>query len=186
MEPLPHGAGPREKFARSGVDRARVPSLGSTPLVNAMLCNGAALINGEIVVEGGVRSSFTASGRPLRVAPIGVAAHLTVSLAEVARRHTLQLSLEDEDGTPIVLWDGPVALARHGGPLYVADYQVDVPARALDGVGGAGAETLRVSWCTSLTTLTVPALGHYQLVLAVDGIDARRLELDIVSPARRQ
>ncbi len=179
----PHRADPPEEPGRSGADHLTEPRLGTTPRVNAMLYDGTALVNGEILVQGGVRSSFTASGRPLRIAPIGVAAHLTVARADVGCRYTLQLSLEDEGGTPVALWDGPTALARLGGPLYVADYELDVPARAPDGVG---AGPLQVPWCTTLTTLTAPAPGRYQLVISVDDVDARRLEFDVVAPAHRQ
>lgn len=143
--------------------------------VNAILCTAAFMIEDEIMVQGGVKDSFGASGRPLKVSSIGVAVHLEVSPEDRYMQHILQLSMEDPTGIPVALIGRSPARRI---PRYLLETRIH-----FYGLTPRDRTTLRLQWCTNLRHLSVAEPGRYQLVLSVDNTDARRLPFNVCDTA---
>lgn len=127
----------------------------------------------DILVQGGVKTTLRASGSPLMVEPLGVAAHLEVPPTGVDIRHMLALSLENEHREPMPIARRPSAVGDE--TLFLLEWAVDVFGPVPDGL-----ETLRVPWCTNLHHIKVPEPGLYRLVLSIDQVDTNWLDFEVV------
>ncbi len=142
-------------------------------MANAGLFGTVYMLDGDILVQGGVKTSFRASGSPLLVEPIGLAVHLEVPANDVDKRHLLALSLENDQGEPM-----PISRRRSAAGdeiLLLLECALDVPGPVPEGL-----DTLRVPWCANLHHVKVHAAGHYRLVLSIDQVDAKRLDFEVV------
>lgn len=141
--------------------------------MKASLFASVLMLAGDIVVHGGTKTTFSATGSPLEIEPIGVAAHLEVPPAGVNMRHVFALGLETSAGIPVPWSHRP--LTAIGGTRLLLEAAVDVfaPVRS-------GQAPLAVPWCTNLHHVEVPEAGRYRLVLSVGDVDTRRLDFDVV------
>lgn len=131
------------------------------------------MLGTDILVQGGIKTTLRASGSPLMVEPIGVAAHLEVPPTEVDMRHMLALSLENEHREPMPIACRPSAVGDE--TLFLLEWAVDVFVPVPNRL-----ETLRVSWCTNLHHIKVSEPGLYRLVLSIDQVDTKRLDFEVV------
>ncbi|MCW2758790.1 MAG: hypothetical protein JWO46_2536 [Nocardioidaceae bacterium] len=137
--------------------------------VNAVLCDRAGWVDGELVVEGGVRTAYRTDTFPLRIANVGLALHVELSTMRALHEHTLTIRLE-RDGT--LLWVGDLAtlgprkndLPRTGGrrgPVTSSPR----PQRPL------GSEPVVVPFCLNMSDLVLDRPGDYSLIVSVDRTD---------------
>jgi hypothetical protein len=82
---------PREPRAGGG----SYPDPGPDVVVNAMLCDSAFVMNGQVLVMGGVRHIFAGSGSPLQVLSVGLGAHVEPPAHRASGRHALQIRLRE-------------------------------------------------------------------------------------------
>jgi hypothetical protein len=145
--------------------------------VRASLFEAVFTLGGDVLVRGGVKSSFSETGSPLKIEPIGLAVHLEAPSAGVDMRHMFALSLENSAGIPVP-WSRRWPTASDG-LRFLLEAAVDV-----FGPVPPGRATLGVPWCANLHNVKVPDPRRYRLVLSVDNADARRLDFDVVDMNR--
>ncbi len=97
--------------------------------MNAMLCDSAFVMNGQVHVKGGVRHVFAGSGSPLRVPGVGLGAHVEPPAHRASGRHALRVRLREirdgEAGVPLPLaWRARPGTSRLE-PMPALEYRLE-------------------------------------------------------------
>lgn len=149
------------------------PGPGSGVVVNAMLCDGAFVMNDLVYVKGGVRHVFAGSGSPLQVSAVGIGAHIEPSPRRSSGRHMLQVRLR-EIGDGKASAELPLGWRAQPGnsgaePVVVLEYQLEYQSRRPAEPTAAG-DRVRIPFAVNFTGLEVPSPGDYEFVLSIDGL----------------
>lgn len=136
--------------------------------LNAVLCNHAQVENNQLFINGGgIDRTWVPGGAPM---PVGVnlAIGLTVRVPwqQTNQQHTLVVTMEDSDGAPVMVPNGP----DEEGPL-----RGEIPfnmGRPPDLVAGA---EQTVSLAIAMPGLPLSKIDRYAFVISIDGTEVERL-----------
>ncbi len=150
--------------------------------MNAMLCDSAFVMNGQVHVKGGVRHVFAGSGSPLRVPGVGLGAHVEPPAHRASGRHALRVRLREirdgGAGAPLPLaWRARPGISRLE-PMPALEYRLEYRSGG-PGEPAAGGNRVRVPFAVNFTGLELPSPGHYEFVLSIDGMPVRRVPFRI-------
>jgi hypothetical protein len=168
----------RSEPSEPGAVGGAYPDQDPDVVVNAMLCDSAFVMNGEVLVKGGVRQIFAGSGSPLRVLSVGLGAHVEPPAHRAGGRHALQIRLREirdgEVGAPLPLaWRARQGTSRLE-PMLTLEYRLEYRSGGT-GEPAAGGGRVRVPFAVNFTELELPSPGRYEFVLSIDGMTARRV-----------
>jgi hypothetical protein len=168
----------RSEPSEPGAVGGAYPDPGPDVVVNAMLCHSAFVMNGQVLVKGGVRHIFAGSGSPLRVLSVGLGAHVEPPAHRAGGRHVLQVRLREirdgEAGAPLPLaWRARQGTSRLE-PMLALEYRLEYRSGGT-GEPAAGGNRVRVPFAVNFTELELPWPGHYEFLLSIDGMPVRRV-----------
>jgi hypothetical protein len=141
--------------------------------IEAFLADSVVSAEGKLYVQGAGWNVITAPGFPTRHPRIGIGVIVSVAYNETNTEHHLAVRLEDEDGQELPFsgqGGEETARARVG-----ADFNVGRPANLPPG------EEQIIAMAINLDGLVFQHPGRYQLVVAVDGDDLKKLGFRLTS-----
>jgi hypothetical protein len=136
--------------------------------VDAMLCDHAETSDGKLFINGAAINLLWVGPQPPHVINLGVAVVVHVPYTDTNQPHQIRVTIVDEDGDQVVPWVPEGAPAM--GPVEIAgDFNVGRPAALAPG------ESQSLPFAFQMTGLPMPHLGLHSVVIAIDGVEARRL-----------
>jgi len=139
--------------------------------VNALLADSVATADGKLFVQGGGWTSLTASELPFHQDRIGIGILIYVPYTATNEEHKLEISLQDQDGNPLVLGNAPPGVESEDGKIrrFQAHFNVGRPPTIPPG------DEQAVPFGLNINSLQFERADLYTFVIDVDGTPMKRL-----------
>lgn len=125
-----------------------------------ILADGAEVVNNKLYLIGGGWETLTVNAGLPVLHPCAVAVAFSVPWNETNQQHTIEIAIDDLDGTELVKLEGQVEVGRPAGiPL---------------------GEAQRIQMALKLS-LPLGRLGTHVIIARIEGQEARRVQFNVVA-----
>lgn len=141
--------------------------------VNGWLCDSAVSVEGKLFIQGGGWNMISPTAFPAVLPRIGIALTVDVPYTATNQNHTLQISLEGEDGQTLSLGPeggDPTDPATVPAPGKIqAQFNVGRPPGLMPG------DAQPIPFALNIDGFTLAGPGAYAFVIEIDGTEMDRL-----------
>ena len=139
--------------------------------VDAFLADSVVVAESKLYVQGAGWDTIFAPTYPARHPRLGLGVIIRVPWSATNTMHTFSASVQDQDGSPIVLMAPPEG---SDGPTFKevgGQFNLGRPPQLTIG------ETQIVPLALNIDALTLPSAGFYSVVIMIDGSEVKRIPL---------
>ncbi|MGO9926225.1 MAG: DUF6941 family protein [Mycobacterium sp.] len=142
--------------------------------LTALLCNHAEAHDNQLFVSGGGidTAAIPAGAPPPFMVSIAIGMIVEVSWTETNQQHTVRVSLQDADGHPVEIQQGPNERAPFEGMVL---FNVGRPPNLEVG------QMQTIALAVNVPALPLEHIGQYVFAISIDGTEMKRLRYRLVA-----